>query len=108
MITAKIIVTLAVVLIASRCDALRDRHFDPERLTRWRRPIALLGTDPWHLFGKWPSFYPPLALCCYLGYGPPWAGWGVSCLWAGTVAASWALWSWGSPWPSFWTRIFRR
>ena len=37
--TAKIIVTLAVVLIASRCDALRDRHFDPERLTRWRMPI---------------------------------------------------------------------
>ena len=106
--TAKIIVTLAVVLLASRCDALRDRHFDPERLTRGRLPIrALGGTDLFHLV-KWASFYPPLALCCYLGYGPPWSSWPVSGLWVGTVVASWALWSWGSPWPSFWTRIFRR
>ena len=105
--TAKIIVTLAVVLVASRCDALRDRHLDPERVTRGRRPIALLGTDPWHLV-KWASFYPPLALCCYLGYGPPWSSWDVSGLWGCTVAAAWALWTWGSPWPSFWGRIWRR
>lgn len=104
--SAKVLITLAVVLIASRCDALRDRHFDPERLTRWRRPISILGTDPWHLV-KWASFYLPMAWCCYLGYGFPWATWTAAGLWVGSMIAGWIVWGIGRETPSFWTKLFR-
>lgn len=98
-------ITVLVVLAASRCDSLRDRHFDPERRTRWRLPIAFLPgqPDPWHLV-KWAAFYPPLVLVCWHGYGPPWASWAAFCLWAGTAVGSWIVWRWGSPWPSQWGR----
>lgn len=101
------LLVFAVVVLASRCDSLRDRHFDPERLTRWRQPFILLGTDPWHLV-KWAGLYPPLALCCFFGYGAPWSGWAATGLWSATTAGAWVVWGWGSPWPSFWMRLLRR
>ena len=105
--TWTVLITFAVVVLASRLDALRDRHFDPERLTRWRLPIlALFGTDLWHLV-KWGSFYPPLILCCWMGYGAPWATRISAGLWAVTTAAAWIAWRWGAPWPSFWTKRFK-
>lgn len=109
----EIAVTFAVVVIASRLDALRDRHFDPERRTRWRQTIVVLGTDPWHVV-KWGAFYPPLILCCWMAYGPPASispsqiHWTALGLWIATTAAAWIIWRWGSPWGSFWTRIFKR
>lgn len=91
-----------IVLLSSRCDSLRDRHFDPERRTRWRQPIpALGGVDPWHLI-KWLSFYPPLIALCVFGYGLPWSSWASAAWWAGTTVGAWIAWRWGAPWKSVW------
>ncbi len=99
------VITLAIVLFSSWMDSLRDRHFGDRA---WRRPIRVLWveTDLWHLV-KWGSFYVPLATCCWWGYGAPWR-WPVVALWAGTAALAWGVWRWGSPWPSFWAKFFRR
>lgn len=100
----RMVVVFLVIVFSSRMDSLRDRHFGTPR---WRRPIVILGTDPWHLV-KWAGFYPPLVLLCWIGYGAPWKGWIEAGLWAGTTAAAWAAWGWGSPWPSFWKGLWDR
>ena len=101
------IIILTLILVSTRADALRDQHFDPDRRTRWRQPIAWLGTDPWHL-AKWVEFYPPRIALLWFIFGSPWAGWIEAGLWAGMALLAWTIWRWGSPWPSFWARLFKR
>ena len=88
------LICLVVLLLSSRCDALTDRNFDPQRLTYWRKPLPFVG-DLWHI-AKWGRMYPPMVLVCWFGFGWAWPWW------VGAIIGSWIVWNIGSPWKSRW------